>query len=68
MIEIDAEQFRLREHHAGVDEDGGVAAGDNHHVHAELAQPAERHELERRVSSVSRQKTRPLQRPRVPGE
>ena len=60
--EVHAEQLRLGEHHAGVDEDGGVAAGDDHHVHAELAQPAERHELERRVSSVSRQKTPVLYR------
>ncbi len=37
--EVHAEQLRLGEHHAGVDEDGGVAAGDHHHVHAELAQP-----------------------------
>ena len=55
--EVDAEQLGLREHDAGIDEDGGVAAGDHHHVHAELAQASERHELERRVSSVRRQKT-----------
>ena len=55
--EVDPEQLGLGEHHASIDEDGSVAAGDNHHVHAELAQAPERHELERRVSSVSRQKT-----------
>ncbi len=46
--QVDAEQLRLGEHHARIDEDGRVAAGDDHHVHAELAEPAERDDLERR--------------------
>src|SRR5262249_23583389 len=44
--QVDAEQFRLGEHDAGVDEDRRLAAGDEHHVHAELAEPAERDQLE----------------------
>ncbi len=46
--QIDAEQVRLGEHDAGVHEDRRVAAGDEHHVHAELAEPAERDQFERR--------------------
>ncbi len=49
--QVDAEQLRLGKRHAGVNEDGGVAAGDHHHVHAELADAAERHDLERRVDA-----------------
>ncbi len=51
--QIDAEQLGLREHDSGVDQDGRVAAGDDHHVHAELAKPAERDQLERRRISSS---------------
>src|SRR5262249_57619741 len=43
--QVHAEQFRLGEHDAGVDEDRRLAAGDEHHVHAELAEPAERDQL-----------------------
>ena len=46
--QIDAEQVRLRKHHTGIDHDGRPAAGDDHHVHAELAEPAERDQFERR--------------------
>ena len=46
--QIDPEQFRLREHHARVHEDRRVAAGDDHHVHAELAKSAERDQIQRR--------------------
>src|SRR5690606_39225255 len=46
--QVHPEQFRLGEHDAGIDQDGGIAAGDHHHVHAELAEPAERDDLERR--------------------
>ena len=53
MIRSTPSSSGLGEHDAGVDEDGRVAAGDDHHVHAELAEPAERDQLERRVSSVS---------------
>src|SRR6185503_17159779 len=43
---IDAEQLRVREHHAGVDNDRRVVASQRHHVHAELAESAERHHFE----------------------
>ncbi len=46
--QIHAEQLRLREHHARIDEDGRVAARDDHHVHPEFADAAERDQLERR--------------------
>ncbi len=46
--EIDAEQLRLWEEHAGIDQDGGIAAGDHHHVHAEFPEPSQRDDLERR--------------------
>ena len=45
--EVDAGQLGPREHRAGVDEDGGVPPGDEHHVHAELAEAAAGHDLER---------------------
>ena len=48
--EIHAEQLRLREHHTGINQDGRAAAGDDHHVHAELAKPAERDHIERRYA------------------
>src|SRR5262249_3470744 len=44
----------LREHHAGVHQDRRVAAGDEHHVHAELAEPAERDQFERRHTRTFR--------------
>ena len=53
--EIHAQQVRARKHHAGIDHDGGLPAGDGHHVHAELTDPAERDDLERVVG----QKTPP---------
>jgi len=40
--EVDAEQFRLRKHDAGIHEESGLPAGDEQHVHAELAETAER--------------------------
>ncbi len=46
--QVDPEELWLGKHHARVDQDGGLAAGDHHHVHAELAQPPERDQLERR--------------------
>ena len=49
--EVHPEQLRFRKHHARIDEDGRVAARDDHHVHAELAEAAKRHELERGISS-----------------
>ncbi len=44
--QIDAEQLGFREHHAGIDEHGGIPAGDEQHVHAELAKPAERDDID----------------------
>ena len=46
--EIDAKQFRFGKHDAGVNQDGGVAAGDNHHVHPEFAKPAQRDQFQGR--------------------
>ncbi len=49
--EVDAEQLGLGKHHAGIDQDGRVTAGDDHHVHAELPEAAERDDFQRwRVS------------------
>ena len=45
--QVDAQQFGVGEHHAGVDQDERVAPRHGHHVHAELAEPAERDDLER---------------------
>ena len=39
--QVDAQQFGIREHHAGVDHDDVVAVADGGHVHAELAQSAQ---------------------------
>ena len=52
--QIHAQQLGLRKHHAGINQDGGVAAGDHHHVHAELAEAAERKDLEWRRRSSRR--------------
>ena len=46
--QIDAEEFRLREHDAGVDKHRRLAARDEQHVHAEFSEPAERDQFERR--------------------
>ncbi len=39
--EVDAEQFGFGEHHAGVNDDDGVAKAKGHHVHAEFPQAAQ---------------------------
>ena len=39
--QIHAEQFRLREHDARVDDDRRLTPGEREHVHAELAEAAE---------------------------
>jgi hypothetical protein len=44
--QVDPEQLRFREHDAGVDEDSRVPAGDEQHVHAELAEAAERNHID----------------------
>ncbi len=43
--EVDPEQVGLREHRAGVDDDGRVPTRDGHRVEAELAEAAERHDI-----------------------
>ncbi len=40
--EVDAEEFGFGEHHAGVDDDDGVAEARSHHVHSEFAETTER--------------------------
>ena len=44
--QIDAEQFGIGKHDAGVDDDRRVAPGERQHVHAELAETAERNNFE----------------------
>jgi hypothetical protein len=44
--QIDAEHLRLREHHAAIDDDEIVSIPDGAHVHAKLAETAERDYLE----------------------
>ena len=50
--QVDAQLVGVREHDAGVDEDGRVLPRHGHHVHAELAEAAERDDLERRRRHV----------------
>ncbi len=45
--QVDPQQLRLWKAHAGIDKDRGLPAGDDHHVHPELANPAEGDDLER---------------------
>ena len=45
--QVDAELIGIRKHDARVNEDRGVLPGHRHHVHAELAEPAQRDDLER---------------------
>src|SRR5581483_2738767 len=44
--DVYAQQFRLGEHQAGVDHDDVVAPADDHAVHTELTESAERNKLE----------------------
>jgi hypothetical protein len=46
--EVHARELRAGKHRARVDDDGRVAAGHGHHVEAELAEAAERHEFQGR--------------------
>ena len=48
--DVHAEQFGFRKHHPGIDDDDVVAAAQHEHVHAELAQPAERNSPQRRFT------------------
>src|SRR5688572_26481551 len=43
--QIDAGQIGLWEHRAGVDDDGRLPTRDGHHVEAELAEAAKRHDI-----------------------
>ena len=51
--DIDAQQFGVGEHHPGVHDDDVVAVADGHGVHPELAQAAERDDLEFFIGQVS---------------
>src|ERR1700733_2191998 len=42
---VDAEQFRIRKHHARVDNDNVVPIADGHRIHTEFAQAAKRDQL-----------------------
>ena len=44
--DVDAQQFGFGEHQAGVDDDDVVAPAHGHAVHAELAQAAQRHDMQ----------------------
>ena len=44
--DVHAEQFGFGKHHSGVDHDDVVAVPEGHHVHPELAQSAERDDLQ----------------------
>ena len=44
--QVDAGQIGLGEHRAGVDDDGRLPTRDGHHVQAELAEAAERHDVD----------------------
>ena len=46
--QVHARQVGLGEHRAGVDEDGRLPARHGQHVQAELAEPAQRHDIDRR--------------------
>ncbi len=43
--DVDAQEFGVGEHHAGVEHDDVVAIADGHAVHAELAEASERDDL-----------------------
>jgi hypothetical protein len=43
---IDAQQFRIRKHDAGIDDDGRLTPGERHHVHPELTDSAEWNDFE----------------------
>ncbi len=46
--EVHPRQIGLGEHRAGVDEDGGLPTRHGQHVQPELAEPTERHDIDRR--------------------
>ncbi len=52
--QVDTQEFGVRKHHAGIDNDDVVAIADDGHVHAEFAEAAERDHLQLLIShSVS---------------
>ncbi len=57
---VDAEQFGVGEHHAGIDDDRRLAPGEREHVHAELAESAERNDFEHAVSGSTDLHQRPF--------
>ncbi len=50
--DVDAQQFRIGKHHAGVDDDDVVPVADGHRIHTELAQTAERDQLKLVIGHV----------------
>src|SRR5215471_1796023 len=48
--QVDAEQLGIGEHHATIDDDHVIAVADGGHVHAELAESAERYHLQLLIS------------------
>jgi len=46
--DIDAQQLLLGKHQSRIDHDDVLATAEGHHVHAELAQPAQRNSPQRR--------------------
>ena len=59
MIRSTPGQIRLGKHRAGVDDDGRLPTRDGHHVEAELAEAAKRHDIDwRRAAGPRRPSTR----------
>ena len=56
--DIDAEQFGIGEHHAGIDDENIVAVADRHAVHPEFAESAQGNDLEFFVHYRDRRKCR----------
>src|SRR4029453_4778543 len=50
--QIDTREIGLREHRSGVNDDSRVPTRDGHHVEAELAEAAERHDVNWRRATV----------------
>ena len=52
--QVDAGQIRLGKHRTGVDDDSRVLTRDGHHVEAELAEAAKRHDIDWRHAAMGR--------------
>src|SRR6185312_2549026 len=71
--DIDAEQFRFRKHHAGVDHDDVLAIAKRHRIHPEFAKPADwyylqleiRHKQKKLKGIMRDNRTRPKAVPKV---